>query len=90
MTMTRNDIAEGVRDVAAAHLTLEGELTPDSRLVEDVGLDSLALLTLAFEVENHFDIILEPEDELNIRTVDDLIDAIARHLDDAPTMVAEP
>jgi len=90
MTTTRDDIAAGVREVAEKHLTLEGELTADSRLVEDVGLDSLALLTLAFEVENHFDIILDPEDELNIRTVDDLIDAIARHLDDAPTLVTEP
>jgi acyl carrier protein len=90
MTTTRDEIVAGVREVAAAHLTLDGDLTPDARLVEDVGLDSLALLTLAFEVENHFDIILDPEDELNIRTVDDLIDSIARHLDDATTMVSEP
>lgn len=53
-------------------------LTSDSRLVEDLGYHSLALLELAFALEDEFN--LPPMDEetaQNIRTVQDVEDLIA-------------
>jgi acyl carrier protein len=47
-------------------------LAPEQRLVEDLGLDSVGLLTLAVEVEDRFRICLDAEDEAAIRTVGDL------------------
>jgi acyl carrier protein len=47
-------------------------LAPELRLVEDLHLDSVGLLTLAVEVEDRFRICLDPEDEAAIRTVGDL------------------
>ena len=71
--MRQELILEGVARVADRHLGWEGELRPEMHLVEDLELDSLKLLTLAIEVENHFQIHLSEEDEAGIETVGDLV-----------------
>lgn len=71
--MTRTEILAGIAEVARAELGVEaGELAPDARLVEDLGFDSLKLLTLAAAVENRFQVALTPEDDERIRTIGDL------------------
>jgi acyl carrier protein len=50
------------------------------RLVEDLELDSLKRLTLALEVENHFQICLDEESA--ILTVGDLVEIIRERLDE--------
>ena len=79
--MTEAEILAGVAEVARAHLDWTGELRPEMRLVEELRLDSLKLLTLAVEVENRFRIRLDEEDESAIVTVGDLVAAIGRRLD---------
>jgi len=46
---------------------------PESDLVGELGLDSLAQLELVVELENHFEIALEPEGAEEIRTAGDLV-----------------
>lgn len=75
--MTRAEILAGVAGVARRHLGIEAPLESGQRLVEDLGLDSLRLLTLAAEVENHFRVALDPDDEARIATVGDLVDVLA-------------
>lgn len=75
--MTRAAILEGIAEVARRHLGWQGALTPAMRLVEDLRLDSIRLLTLAAEVENRFRVILDEEDELRLETVGDLVDLLA-------------
>lgn len=75
--MTRAAILEGIAEVARRHLDWQGALTPAMRLVEDLRLDSIRLLTLAAEVENRFRVILDEEDELRLETVGDLVDLLA-------------
>jgi acyl carrier protein len=48
------------------------------RLVGELRLDSLKLLTLAIEVENRFRIRLDDQDESQIETVADLVAAIRK------------
>lgn len=79
--MTRDEILAGVAEVAREHLHLAAEISPGARLVEDLGCDSLKLLTLAAEVENRFRIALEPEDEARIATVGDLVGVLAEKLE---------
>jgi len=50
------------------------------RLVEDLRLDSLRLLTLAIEVEDRFQVALDEQDEAAIETVGDLVAAVGRKL----------
>jgi acyl carrier protein len=79
-------ILRGIEEVAREHLDLTDEagrprvLSPDLRLVEDLALDSIQLLTLAVEVENRFEICMDPEDEEGIETVGDLADVVAGKL----------
>jgi acyl carrier protein len=75
-----DEILAGIREVARRHLGHRGALRPEMRLVEDLELDSIRLLTLAVEVENRFRVCLDEEDEAAIETVDDLVAAVARKL----------
>ena len=78
--MNRREILEGIAAVAREHLDYAGELRLDQHLVEDLTLDSIRLLTLAAEVENHFRVSLDAEDEAGIETVGDLVEVLAAKL----------
>jgi acyl carrier protein len=74
------DILGGIAEVAREHLGWEGPLTGEMRLVEDLRLDSVRLLTLAAEVENRFRVRLDEADEAAIVTVGDLVETVRRKL----------
>lgn len=76
--MKERETLAGILEVAREHLRWSGPLRPEMRLVEDLGLDSLKLLTLIVEIENRFRIRLDEETEAQIVTVADLVDAIGR------------
>ncbi len=80
--MSEAEILAGVAEVARVHLGWEDPLTPDMRLVEDLRLDSIRLLTLAVEVENRFRVRLDELDEGGIETVGDLVATVRRKLGD--------
>ena len=69
-----------ISEVARDKLDLEGEVRLDMRLVEDLQLDSIRLLTLAMEVEDRFKICLDEEDEEAIVKVADLVEVVRREL----------
>ena len=73
-------ILDGIAEVARRHVDWQGELAPGMRLVEDLRLDSLRLLTLAIEVEDRFRVALDEEDEAAIETVGDLVALVGRKL----------
>jgi acyl carrier protein len=73
-------ILAGVAEVARRYLGWEGPLAPELRLVEDLRLDSIRLLTLAVEVENRFRVRLDQADEEGIATVGDLVATVGRKL----------
>jgi len=81
------DVGGALSEIARG-LGLQGELRPEQRLVEDLGLDSVGLLSLAVAVEDHFRICLDAEDEAEIRTVGDLLRVLERKLA-APANVEE-
>jgi acyl carrier protein len=74
-------ILAGIAEVARTHLGWNGTVTPDLRLVEDLRLDSVRLLTLAVEVENRFRVLLDEADETGIETVGDLVAVVRGKLD---------
>ncbi|MEM7353692.1 MAG: phosphopantetheine-binding protein [Acidobacteriota bacterium] len=78
--MTEAEILDRIATVAREKLDLEIELKQDMRLVEDLALDSIRLLTLAMEVEDRFRICLDEEDEEGIETVADLVELVGRKL----------
>ena len=52
-------------------------ITPDARLMEDVGIDSLGFYEILIEADTNFGIRIKEEDLLRFRTVGD----IQRHLE---------
>ena len=76
--MTDAEILAGIEEVARQHLGWQGRLENRTRLIEDLGLDSLKALTLAVEVENRFSVNLDPERDAGLVTVSDLVDAVRR------------
>lgn len=84
----RQALLDGIRELARDKLDYNGEVDLDSRLAEDLELDSIQLLTLAMEVEDRFLVCLDESDEAGIRTVADLLDVVeAKLADDASSKV---
>ena len=56
----------------------EEEIKPEAKLNEDLGIDSLAAVELALELENDFGIRIEDEELANLVTVQDVMDIIEK------------
>ena len=78
---TREQILEELRGLAKPFVLTSEQPRLDSRLIEDLGLDSIALLSLVVGVENRFEIALGPEEEAKIETLGDLVEVIASFSD---------
>ena len=68
-------IAGAVRSVSKRTQTMV--VTADSRLVEDLALDSLDLVGVLMKLEDHFDLKIELDEVPNIQTVADLAGHLA-------------
>ncbi len=79
-TITDAEIEAVVRDVLIKHCAVTKEVKSESRLAEDLGLDSVGLLTLAVEVENHFRTVLGEEPENPPRLVSDVVRLVRERL----------
>jgi acyl carrier protein len=65
-------ILSGIERVVRQHLGHTGPVRADMPLVETFALDSVRMLTLVVELENHFRVNLEPGDETGLVSVGDL------------------
>lgn len=54
----------------------ENDVTPEANLKDDLGIDSLAAVELALELETEFDVRIEDEELAKLETVQDIIDTI--------------
>jgi acyl carrier protein len=79
--MNEATILAGITAAARRELRYTGELRPEQRLVEDLQLDSIRLLSLSMAVEDHFRIALDADDEGGIEKIGDLIALVARKLE---------
>lgn len=77
---SRTEILAGIEEIARDKVGWDGPVSPELRLIEDLALDSIRLLTLAIEVEDRFRVCLDEEDEAEIRTLGDLADTVERKL----------
>jgi acyl carrier protein len=65
-----------IAQVVARELDIQRVLQPSDRLVEDLGLDSMTLTTLAVALEDRFQIILSDEEATRIRTIGELASCV--------------
>jgi acyl carrier protein len=66
-----------VKRIPANTITLETNL-------QDLGIDSLDVFTLLFELENAFKVSIPDDDVRSLRTVNDVVDGIKKILAAAP------
>jgi len=76
--MAYGEIEATVKEILAKQLTMEvGKIGLDSRLVEDLGLDSFGSVEVAFELEEKFDIKIPDAALYEAKTVKNIVDYIA-------------
>ena len=64
--------------VLKQELQLQRAVRPEDRLVDDLQLDSVTLITLVVELENTFRVALREEDAAEVKTVRELALLVAR------------
>ena len=57
-------------------------ITPDTDLVADLSLDSVAAMDLVMEIEDHFDLDIPVNDLSDLRSVRDLVALVRRQLEE--------
>ena len=72
-----NEVQRDIVDYLGAHYSIEPDEITDESTLEDLGLDSLAVLAIADIVENKYGISLDDERIAGVRTVSDFKDLVA-------------
>ena len=73
-------VFEQVRDMIASQLQVDAAtITPESRLVEDLKADSANVMVMILELEQHFEVEVEDEVILSLKTVGDVLKYIEEH-----------
>ena len=71
-------IADAIRSVSAA--ARSATITPNSLLLEELALDSLDLVAVILNLQDHFEVELDPDEIPNMRKVADLAASFANQL----------
>lgn len=72
---------EKVKKILVDSLNIdENIIKPESRLSEDLGIDSLSAVELSLELENSFNVQLSDEELQGLKTVQDICDVLTNKL----------
>ena len=75
--MTYTEVDATVKEILAKQLTMDvGKINSESRLVEDLGVDSFGSVEVAFELEEKFDLKIPDETLYEAKTVKNIVDYI--------------
>ena len=73
---------EKMQDIIAEVMNVPKEdITPDTKFVDDLGVDSLDIFQIIMGIEEEFDIEINNDDAEKIVTVQDAVDQIKNVLD---------
>ena len=72
--MTRQEIELKVREILTRTLAVDpARLAGSTRLAEDLGVDSFAVVELLFEIEEAFHLTIPDSEIEHVRSVDDIV-----------------
>mgnify|MGYP004568312043 CR=1 FL=1 len=70
---------EKIRELLSLQLNLKPELIKrESRIVDDLGADSLDVVELLMTLEDEFGVTVSDEEAVKIKTVDDIINIVGK------------
>ncbi len=76
-----SDVEKRVKEVVARTLKIDpGRITNKSRFVEDLGAESIQSVELVAAFEEEFDLEMDEEEALDVKSVGKAIDFIAERL----------
>ena len=79
-TLTEKEVTK-VQDILMHQLQINREqITPEARIMADLGADSLDMVEIAMKAEEEFGLTLPDEEAEQIVTVDDLYEAVGKLL----------
>lgn len=65
---------EKVKEILAEQLNVKADkIKPESKIVEELGADSLDVVELLMSVEDQFGISVTDEEAVNLKTVNDIV-----------------
>jgi acyl carrier protein len=83
--ITRNDVAQQLCDlIVESRPKLAGHIEPTTRLVRDLGVDSLTVIETVIRIEERFGIVMPDFEEFDterVLTVEDLADMVMERLE---------
>jgi acyl carrier protein len=80
--MTNQEIERRIKEILSKKLGVElPKISMESRLAEDLGLDSFGAVELMFEIEEAFGLKIPDSDVENVRTVKDITAYVAMWLE---------
>jgi acyl carrier protein len=71
-------VAESIRSVSPK--AREVPILPGSLLLEELALDSLDLVAVILDVQDRFQVEIDPDEIPNLRSVDDLLTSVTNQL----------
>lgn len=75
-------VLDKVKEILAAQLDADIEtMTPETRIAEDLGADSLDVVELLMSIEDEFEVEIPDEEIENIKTIGDLAEYIQNKSD---------
>ena len=70
---------EEIREIITRYVEVEEEqITPDSRFIEDLGFSSFDFVTMLGELEDEFDIEVNEQEVVEIRTVGEAVSYVEK------------
>ena len=76
-----SDVTSRIKDVVARTLKIDmGRIADDSRFVEDLGAESIQSVELVAAFEEEFDIEMDDEEALEVKTVGKAVEFISKLL----------
>lgn len=75
-TLDRQNVTHEVQEILVEVLALDETPSSGDRLVEDLGAESVDVIALVFEFEEAFGRSIDDEVLAQVRTVDDIVDAV--------------
>ena len=69
-----------IKSMLAEQLNIaEDKITPDSKIIDDLGADSLDVVEMLMKLEDDFGVSVSDEEALALKTVQDIVDIIEKH-----------
>ena len=78
--LTQEEILVEIKDILSEYVEITRPLTPDDRLIDDLGLDSFLIVYFVTEIEDRFEIDIPETDFIELVTVKDLCDRIRQEM----------